>query len=144
MIAFEITQFRGSQGALQCKPAALAVLDICWQASLALDWSNALKKTHRLLKVARLNSDVPLNCEHLGPISQLRLLTMFDIENAFVVTLPPKAARSPCWSMKKLFKVKNPATTFWVGSLPSFHESWDFRCGRKLKLRAKLLKAWSS
>ena len=37
-----------------------------------------IQDANRLLKFAKLNSDMSLNYEYLGPVGELRLVTMFD------------------------------------------------------------------
>ena len=82
MTPSEITQFRGLLGALQW-PAVQSQPHLQRSTSmLASQLGTGLVKciqdANRLLKFAKLNSHLALNYEYLGPVGELRLVTMFD------------------------------------------------------------------
>ena len=82
MTASEVTQFRGLLGALQW-PAVQSQPHLqCSTSMLASQLGTNLVKciqdANKVLKFAKENSDVALRYEYLGPVEELRLVTMFD------------------------------------------------------------------
>ena len=122
----ELTELRGLLGSLQW-PAVqssphLQASTSMPSGSVSTGRAQAVMDANRLLKFAKENSDVGLSYPPLGPVANLRMITVFDVLSAADLMVRVRVVTLFFWRRGTFWRPRRMFITSWIGGVQNFQE----------------------